>query len=89
MLLPWGKKNGFANKTYEEMIKDKQVEKLLLDELVKFGKANDLKGFENVKRIRLEIEPFSVENDMLTPTFKLKRHQAKVCCRYVRIIILM
>jgi hypothetical protein len=41
--------------------------------------ANDpqLKGFEMVKDIRLESTLFSVENDLLTPTFKLKRNVAK------------
>jgi Lon protease-like protein len=36
-----------------------------------------LKGFEMVKDIRLEATLFSVENDLLTPTFKLKRNVAK------------
>jgi len=37
-----------------------------------------LKGFECFKNVYLTHEQFSVQNDLLTPTFKLKRHQAKV-----------
>uniref|UniRef100_A0A0G4ID64 AMP-dependent synthetase/ligase domain-containing protein n=1 Tax=Chromera velia CCMP2878 TaxID=1169474 RepID=A0A0G4ID64_9ALVE len=40
------------------------------------GKARGLSGIEKAKAVRLYAEPFSVENDLLTATFKLKRHQA-------------
>ena len=33
--------------------------------------------FEKVKKLALESEQFSVDNDLLTPTFKLKRPQLK------------
>ena len=33
----------------------------------------DLKGFEKIKNFRFIEEEFSTENDMLTPTMKLKR----------------
>lgn len=39
--------------------------------------AAKLKGFERPKGIKLLAEPFSVENGLLTPTFKLKRPQLK------------
>jgi long-chain acyl-CoA synthetase len=46
--------------------------------LNQFGKDNDLKGFEIAKDVHYEMEMFSVENNLLTPSFKLKRNEAKV-----------
>lgn len=39
---------------------------------------SSLQGFEMIRGLILEGEPFSVENDLMTPTFKLKRHQLQV-----------
>lgn len=52
------------------------VKKALLKELNAFGKANDLKGFEQMRAVHISSEEFSVDNDLLTPTFKLKREAA-------------
>lgn len=41
------------------------------------GKAAQLRGFEQVAAVTLVAEPFTVENAMLTPTFKLKRNVAR------------
>merc|ERR1711959_870821 len=48
---------------------------MLLSELKKTGKEAKMKGFEIVRAIHLDSVEFSVENDLLTPTFKLKRPQ--------------
>jgi len=45
--------------------------------MIKTGKQLGLKSFEQVKAIYLDSRVFTVENNLLTPTFKLKRPQAK------------
>jgi long-chain acyl-CoA synthetase len=64
------------NQTFEELCKMDEVNKHYLKQLNDHGKENGLKGFENVKAIFLEATLFSVENNILTPTFKLKRNIA-------------
>ncbi|GAB4818389.1 hypothetical protein N2152v2_005435 [Parachlorella kessleri] len=52
-----------------------EVRKAMLAELTRVGKEARLKGFELVKEVHLEVEPFSVENDLMTPSLKVKRPQ--------------
>ena len=77
VLKKWAAGNGLAGKTLAEMCKLDQVKKHILTSLQSHGKTHDLKGFENVKNIYLDSELFTVENDLLTPSFKLKRHEVK------------
>lgn len=77
-LVKWASKQPeLANKEYSDLIADPAVKKHMLQSITSFGKVNDLKGFENIKAIHIEEHEFSVDNDMLTPTFKLKRDIAK------------
>ena len=48
------------------------------------GRAEKLKGFELIKALHLEPNAFAVEDDLLTPTFKLKRPQLQK--KYQKII---
>ena len=73
----WGKQNPkYAGKTPEQICEDEEAKKEILKTLAAYGKQNDLKGFEQIKSIHLTMEEYTVENDMLTPTFKLKREVA-------------
>ena len=53
------------------------LKKEILKDLEKMGRENEFKGFEIIKKLHLTDEMFTIENDMLTPTMKLKRHEAK------------
>ncbi|XP_045424088.1 long-chain-fatty-acid--CoA ligase 5 isoform X2 [Lemur catta] len=57
----------------EELCQNQVVKEAILEDLQKIGKESGLKSFEQVKNISLHLEPFSIENGLLTPTLKAKR----------------
>ncbi|XP_075238278.1 long-chain-fatty-acid--CoA ligase 6 isoform X2 [Lycorma delicatula] len=50
-----------------------EVKKLIMDDMISWGKEGGLKSFEQVKDLYLHPDPFSIQNGLLTPTFKSKR----------------
>ncbi|KAK3905886.1 hypothetical protein C8A05DRAFT_41220 [Staphylotrichum tortipilum] len=54
---------------------DPRVKGAFLKQLDQIGKSHKFNSFEKVKNCYLDIEPFSIENELLTPTLKLKRPQ--------------
>ncbi|KAI9265933.1 hypothetical protein BY458DRAFT_457727 [Sporodiniella umbellata] len=62
---------------YTELCKNQEVNTLVLSQMTAVGQQAKLRGFEFAKSIHLESTPFTIENDLLTPTFKVKRAQAK------------
>ncbi|KAJ4467458.1 long-chain-fatty-acid-CoA ligase [Lentinula edodes] len=63
-------------KSLGEACKQPEVVKEFVNILDKEAKKGGLKGFETLKRIHLSLDPFSVEDGTLTPTFKIKRKDA-------------
>ncbi|KAL5105545.1 Long-chain-fatty-acid--CoA ligase 5 [Taenia crassiceps] len=59
--------------TIEQLCDYKPAIKAVLEDLNTLGKVRGLKGFEQVKAIRLSAAPFTIENGMLTPTMKTAR----------------
>ena len=57
----------------EDLCNNKIVRKTILNELTKLGKNVGLMTYEQVKNIYLYPVMFSVENDLATPTMKIKR----------------
>jgi long-chain acyl-CoA synthetase len=47
---------------------DPRVKKEVVKLLDKIGKKNRFNGWEMVRKVHLEIEPFTIENELLTPT---------------------
>ncbi|KAI8848064.1 hypothetical protein BC829DRAFT_427760 [Chytridium lagenaria] len=76
IFVPWAKSKGI-DKPFSELVKDATLTKALLKTLEEHGKKEGLKGFENIKALHLDSNLMSVENNLLTPTFKLKRFEAK------------
>lgn len=74
--VPWAQ-SKVSGLSKEEVYKSDQVKKELLKTLNAYGKENDLKGFEQIRAIYLTADEFTIENDLLTPTFKLKRELAR------------
>ncbi|OQS00035.1 Long-chain-fatty-acid--CoA ligase [Thraustotheca clavata] len=62
--------------TIADWCKSPKINERILQDIVRVSKAEGLFGFETVRAIHLEPVPFSVDNGLTTPTFKLKRHAA-------------
>lgn len=68
----WAAQNGHAVESLADFCASASIKTALLKILADHGKANGLKGFENVKNIYLTPDMFTPENGLLSPTFKLK-----------------
>ena len=71
----WANENGVTGE-FADLIKNKELIKAINADMLKLATENKLSSLEKPKKMHLSAELFSVENDCLTPTFKLKRHQA-------------
>ena len=71
------KDNNFDcnNDNFNSFIKEKILIDVIINDMEKIGRSNGLKGFEIVKKIILFVEGFKVENNLATPTLKIKRHE--------------
>jgi len=71
----WMKANGKTDAA-AALLEDASFKKEIMADLVRLAKENNLSGLEKPKDIFISTDPFSIDNDMLTPTFKLKRNIA-------------
>ncbi|XP_039277790.1 long-chain-fatty-acid--CoA ligase 1 [Nilaparvata lugens] len=68
----WASENRIPG-TLSVLCANAEVKKLIIDDMITWGKDGGLKSFEQVKDIYLHPDPFSVQNGLLTPTLKSKR----------------
>jgi len=73
----FAKRNGMDENDLKAVVENEDFKKEILDDIARLGKENKLTGLEKPKEIFITLDGFSVENDMLTPTFKLKRNICK------------
>jgi long-chain acyl-CoA synthetase len=70
-LKKWAAEKGLDTTSIPELLKRPEVQALYREQIHEFTK--DAKGYEKPQRFLLISEDFSVANDMLTPSLKLKR----------------
>jgi long-chain acyl-CoA synthetase len=70
-LTEWAKEKGLSG-SIDDWVKDDSVKALYRAQIDQY-QQDVFKGFERIKDFRLIPEEFSTDNDMLTPTLKLKR----------------
>ena len=74
-LAAWAKANG--QEPADVYANQAEYCKVVMDSMAEVAKAKKFSGLEKPKEIYLTNEPFSVDNDILTPTFKMKRNIGK------------
>ena len=66
-------KSSLTNGEFKSACKSEKLKKAIMEQLTNIAKEKKLFGYMYIKSIELDHEPWTIENDMLTPTFKLKR----------------
>lgn len=62
----------------EDVVKDSSFKQAVYDDMMRLANENKFNSLEKPRQLTLLLDPWTVENDMLTPTSKLKRNVAKI-----------
>ena len=73
VILPWAAERKMSQDLVV-LCGDPIVQSAVLKSMQEEGRAAQLRGFEQIQGVILTPEAFSVENGLLTPTFKIKRN---------------
>ncbi|CAL1407375.1 unnamed protein product [Linum trigynum] len=77
VLTEWATSQGIKADDLGRLCNDLRARAAVLADMDSTGREAQLRGFEFAKAVTLVPEPFTLENGLLTPTFKIKRPQAK------------
>ena len=70
----WARENNVEG-NFAAICQSEELNKVIMDDIQRLAAANNFSSLERPKAIYLSSDAFSVENDTLTPTMKMKRHQ--------------
>jgi long-chain acyl-CoA synthetase len=70
-LKPWASEQGISESDEAKLLENAAVREKIQAEVDKYGE--EFKGFEEIKKITIIPEDFTVENGMMTPSMKVKR----------------
>jgi len=70
----WASQNGNITHITTPFESSTELKQVVLNDMTLEGKKSGLMSYEQVKIIEFIKEPFSVENGLLTPTFKVRRY---------------
>ena len=64
-----------TGKTADALVKDDGFQKMLHDTVGRVNK--NLSSIEKIRRFEVTLEGFNIDNEMLTPSMKIRRHAIK------------
>ncbi|CAF2756761.1 unnamed protein product [Rotaria sp. Silwood2] len=70
----WAKSEGYTVEPTISPELNAKLKQIVLDDMICEGKKRGLMSYEQVKAIDFIKEPFTIENGLLTPTFKSRRY---------------
>ena len=70
----WASGEGSSAGTIGSAAFNEKLREAVLEDMIREGKKRGLMSFEQVKAIEFIKEPFTMENGLLTPTFKARRY---------------
>jgi long-chain acyl-CoA synthetase len=70
----WAANEGNNVQTTVSSESNAKLRQVVLDDMIREGKKRGLMSFEQVKAVDFVKEPFTIENGLLTPTFKSRRY---------------
>jgi len=73
----WAQTKGVDGSDFHQLCQNADLKKEITSEMTRYATEKKLSSLEKPKQFILWHEPFSLENNLLTPTFKLKRNKAK------------
>ncbi|OWZ24430.1 Long-chain-fatty-acid-CoA ligase [Phytophthora megakarya] len=75
----WAQERGLtgADAFSAKVVNNPEFQRAVMKDMGRVAKGAQLRGFELVKSLHFHPEPFSLDQGLITPTFKLKRPQLK------------